>query len=131
MVVEKIVSNDGVSTTWRVPAWFVSVCVAIAILWVTWISGGMVYTMGELNKGERNTKAEGTARDVLITAQARQLGRLHTTLSSLEIPPPWFADLVHNNARHIESNRMLINECLVELKTLTKSHSNSENNKNH
>ena len=120
MVIEKVISENGKNTSWRVPSWFISVCVAIAILWISWISGGMVYCLGQFGLGERNTRSDGLARDSQILAIAKEQSRLQYGFDNLKIPPPWFANLVKQNGRHIEANRLLINEALVELKALNK-----------
>ena len=118
MVIEKNVSENGKNTTWRVPSWFVSICTAIGILWITWISASMVFCLSQFSKGERNTKSEGIARDLKINANKY-------AIAALEIPPNWFKSEVQKNGEKIDknsdaiaANHRLITEAIVEIRLL-------------
>ena len=105
MVLVRKQSEDGLSSQWDVPGWFVGLCTAISLGWLGWMSAATVWNTGKLQQGERFTASNGLALEVRLKA-----------LEKVTVPPPWFEARVHKLEKRVERNTDVIYEFLLELK---------------
>ena len=96
---------NGLKASWSVPAWFVSILVAIGLGFLSWITAATIWNTSKLQQGDRLTANHGAALEVRLKA-----------LEDLEVPPPWFEQRVFKLELRVEKMSHNLQDVLLAVR---------------